>query len=127
MKKLIYFLLFSTAAFSQNYQYSLEEAPAKSAELVAGVNNQPEEIEYFKAYLLPIAQKATLQAAIDRYGSVRLEKGDYSGVDIVLKSNQRLYGHPSLTKVSNITIAAGSSGVVLENLLPQDKTITLQS
>lgn len=127
MKKLIYFLLFSTAAFSQNYQYSLEEAPAKSAELVAGVNNQAEEIEYFKAYLLPIAQKATLQAAIDRYGSVRLEKGDYTGVDIVLKSNQRLYGHPSLTKVSNITIAAGSSGIVLENLLPQDKTITLQA
>ncbi|OXA88989.1 hypothetical protein [Flavobacterium hercynium] len=130
MRSLIYFLLFSTVAFSQNYQYSLDVAAGKpsGAKIAAGgVNNQLEEIEYFKAYLLPIAQKATIQAAINKYGSVRLEKGDYTGVDIVMKSNQRLYGYPSLTKVSNITIAAGSSGVVLENLLPQDKTITLQA
>lgn len=129
MKKLIYFLLFSTAAFSQNYQYALEEAPVKSPEVPAPavVNNQLEEIEYFKAYLLPITKKATLQNALDTYGSVRLEKGDYSGVDIVLKNGQKLYGHPSLTRVSNITIAAGSRNVRLENLAPVDKTITLQS
>lgn len=95
--------------------------------VAAGVSNQLEEIEYFNAYLLPLAQKATLQAALDKYGSVRLEKGDYSGVDIVMKSNQRLYGHPSLSRVSNITVAAGSSGVILENLFPVDKTITLQA
>ena len=92
-----------------------------------GVNNQLEEIEYFKAYLLPLAKKATLQQALDTYGSVRLEKGDYSGVNIVMKSNQKLYGYPgSKTLVSNITIAAGSSGVLLDGLVPADKKIILQ-
>lgn len=212
MKKLIYFLLFSVAGFSQNYNYALEEAKTKTPDAptsliasqvtettvdlawtaptsttvkdyviynnnvllatstgtgltykvtglspktaysltvrtidnagkisadsniqaittlgAAGVNNQLEEIEYFKAYLLPITKKATLQVALDTYGSVRLEQGDYSGVDIVMKSNQRLYGHPSLTKVSNITISAGSSNIHLEDLLPADKNITLQA
>ncbi|TDO97050.1 hypothetical protein [Flavobacterium sp. 245] len=127
MKHLIYFLLFSTAVFSQNYQYSLDQAPVKTPETPTGVNNQLEEIDYFKAYLLPIAQKATLQSALDKYGSVRLEKGDYSGVDIVMTSDKRLYGHPSLTKVSNITIAAGSKNVRLENLLPSDKIIKFES
>ncbi|MFB3388550.1 hypothetical protein [Flavobacterium sp. LAR06] len=127
MKHLIFFLLFSTIVFSQNYHYAIDDAPVKTPEIPPGVNNQLEEIKYFEAFLLPIAQKANLQAALDLHGSVRLEKGDYSGVDIVMKSNQRLYGYPSLTKVSNITITAGSTGVVLENLLPQDKTITLQA
>jgi hypothetical protein len=75
MRSLIYFLLFSTVAFSQNYQYALEEAVIKpSQEKIAatGVNNQLEEIEYFKAYLLAISQKATIQVALDKYGSVRL-------------------------------------------------------
>lgn len=213
MKHLIYFLLFSTVVFSQNYQYSIEASQNKvlaaptglvaseitqtsvnltwtastgtasisdyriyndnnllvlsvgmgttykvtglipdttyrltvraidktgkmsdasniqtftTNKLSTGVNNQLEEIVYFDSYLLPISEKGNLQKAIDTYGSVRLEKGDYSGVDIVMKSNQRLYGHPTLTRVSNITIAAGSSGVVLENLFPVDKTITLQ-
>ena len=94
---------------------------------VVGVNNQLEEIEYFKAYLLPLAQKATLQQALDKYGSVRLEKGNYSGVNIVMKSNQSLYGHPSVTMVSNITIAAGSSNVHLEALNLADGSITFQS
>lgn len=118
MKKLIYFLLFSTAAFSQNYQYSLEEVPTKTPvpEVPSGVNNQLEEIEYFKAYLLPLAQKATLQAALDKYGSVRLEKGDYTiPGEIVLHSNQSLYGHNSLTLFGGIKIAAGSTNVHLED------------
>lgn len=129
MKKLIFFLLFSAAAFSQNYQYALEEAPVKSPEVPAPVlvNNQLEEIEYFKAYLLPLDQKANLQTALNTYKSVRLEKGDYSGVDIVMTSDQKLYGHPSLTKVSNITIAAGSRNVRLENLFPADKIIQFQA
>lgn len=125
---LIYFLLFSTVGFSQNYQYSLEEGKIPPpVVLPTGVNNQKEEIEYFKAYLLPIAQKANLQKALDTYGSVRLEKGDYSGVDVVLHSNQRLYGHPSLTKVSNITIAAGSTNVYLEQLSFADHTVTFEA
>ena len=128
MKHLIYFLLFSTVVFSQNYQYSLEETQVKPPVIPpTGVNNQLEEIEYFKAYLLPIAQKATIQAALDKYGSVRLEKGDYSGVDIVMKSNQRLYGYPTLTQVSNITIAAGSSNVYLQDLFPSGKNVTFQA
>lgn len=127
MKHLIYFLLFTTAVFSQNYQYSIEEASNKSTLKAAVVNNQLEEIEYFKAYLLPISKKATLQAALKTYGSVRLEKGDYSGVDIEMSSNQRLYGHPSLTKISNIKIKAGSTNVLLENLLPASRTITLEA
>lgn len=98
-----------------------------TAKAATGVNNQLEEIEYFKAYLLPIAQKANLQAALDTYGAVRLERGNYSGVNIVMRSNQKLYGHPSLTRVSNITIAAGSTNVQLVDLLPSDSFITLQA
>jgi hypothetical protein len=127
MKKLIYLLLFSTVGFAQNYQYALSEAPIKTVDKPQGVNNQLEEIEYFKAYLLPIEKKATLQQALDTYGAVRLGKGDYSGVDIVLKSDQRLYGHPSLTRVGNITIAAGSNGVVLMDLFPSGKNVTFQA
>jgi hypothetical protein len=125
MKNLIYFFLFfSTVVFSQNYNYAVED-PKKTTLPV--VNNQLEEIEYFNAYLLPITKKATLQSALDTYGSVRLEKGDYSGVNIVMRSNQKLYGHPTLTKVSNITIEAGSSGVHLEDLFPANSFITFQS
>ena len=65
MKHLIFFLLFSTVVFSQNYNYSLEEAQKKSAPAIPTVNNQLEEIEYFKAILWPITKKATLQVALD--------------------------------------------------------------
>jgi hypothetical protein len=128
MKNLIYFfLLFSTVVFSQNYNYGIDVPQKQILPVLPIVNNQLEEIEYFKAYLLPITKKATLQTALDTYGSVRLEKGDYSGVNIVMKSNQRLYGHPTLTKVSQITIASGSTNVVLENLFPADKKIIFQA
>lgn len=128
MKNLIYFfLLFSSVVLSQNYNYAIEETKKNTAPTLPVVNNQLEEIEYFKAYLLPITKKATLQQALDTYGSVRLEKGDYSGVNIVMRSNQRLYGHPTLTQVSNITILAGSNGVVLENLFPSGKEIIFQA
>jgi hypothetical protein len=130
MKKLIYLLLFSTVGFAQNYQYALGEAPTKTLVTPKGVNNQLEEIEYFKAYLLPIEKKATLQQALDTYGAVRLEKGDYSGTPITLHSNQKLYGHPAITGVPYITIAAGSSNVVLEDLGPlrdSDLQITMQA
>jgi len=91
-------------------------------------NNQSEEISYFSSYVLPVSQKANLQTALDTYGSVRLEKGDYSGVNIVMRTGQKLYGNPSfLSRVSNITIASGSKGVVLEDLFPVDKTITIQA
>lgn len=110
-------MLFSTVVFSQNYNYGIDEPQKQTLPVVPLVNNQLEEIEYFKAYLLPITKKATIQSALDTYGSVRLEKGDYRGVNVVMNSNQRLYGHPALTQLSSITIAAGSSGVRIENIL----------
>ncbi|MBZ4033587.1 hypothetical protein K6T82_02345 [Flavobacterium sp. 17A] len=127
MKHLIYFILLSTSVFSQNYHYAIDEAPVKTTPENPVVNNQLEETEYFKAYLLPLTQKATIQQALDKYGSVRLEKGDYSGTNIVMKSNQKLYGHPTQSRISAVTIAAGSTGVVLESVAPVDQTITLQS
>ena len=127
MKHLIYFLLFSSVVFSQNYQYSLDEGKTPPPiVLPTGVNNQLEEIEYFKAYLLPLSQKANLQQALNTYGSVRLEYGDYySTTPITINNNQKLYGHPTLTRVPRIIVAAGSSNVVLENLYPVDESITI--
>lgn len=116
MRHLIYFLLFSSVVFSQNYNYAIEEPKKITLPTLPVVNNQLEEIEYFKAYLLPLTKKATLQVALDTYGSVRLEKGDYSGVPIIMRSNQKLYGHPSITGVPYITIASGSTNVILEDL-----------
>ena len=127
MKHLIYFLLFSSVVFSQNYNYAIDEPKKSTVPVIPSVNNQLEEIEYFKAYLLPITKKATLQVALDTYGSVRLEKGDYSGVNIVMRSNQKLYGHPTLTKVSNITIASGSSNVFLSSLSFGDRTLAFEA
>jgi hypothetical protein len=40
-------------------------------------NQHEKKLNISKAYLLPIEKKATLQQALDTYGSVRL-KGDYS-------------------------------------------------
>lgn len=91
------------------------------------ITNQPEEIRYFNAYYLPIEEKNNIQIALNEHGSVRLGQGDYSGVDIVIDSNMSLYGHPSLTMVSNITIKAGSSDVLLEDLFPADKLVTFES
>lgn len=80
--------------------------------------NQPEEIAYFSAYLLPISQRANLQNALDTYGSVRLEAGNYSGTALTMRSNQRLYGHPDTSITPQITIAAGSSNVILDQIYP---------
>lgn len=108
------------------------EQQQKRIRTISGVvppvnNNQLEEIEYFNAYLLPLSEKSNIQNALSEYGSIRLEKGDYSGVDLVLSSNQKIYGHPSSSQVSNITISAGSTGIVLENLVTSDKNIVLES
>ena len=113
MKYLICCLLLTTLVFSQNYHYSITNKKVTST----GVNNQLEEIEYFKAYLLPIAEKNNLQKAIDTYGSVRLEKGDYSGSsDITLHSGQKLLGYPNYNKVPKIIIAAGSNNIKVTNI-----------
>ena len=77
------------------------------------ISNQLEEIEYYSAYYLPIEEKANIQTALDTYGSVRLGKGNYSGVNVVLHNNQKLLGHPSLTAVSAVTFAQGTSNAKL--------------
>ena len=122
MKYLIYCLFFTTLVFSQNYNYSITNNLATST----GVNNQLEEIEYFKAYLLPLAEKNNLQKALDTYGAVRLEKGDYSGgSDITLHSGQKLLGYPNFNKVPKIIIAAGSSNIKITNI--NSGSITFQA
>ncbi|WP_148560691.1 hypothetical protein [Zobellia galactanivorans] len=87
---------------------------------VIEAENLPEEKLYFDSYLLPLEDAYKLQEALDTYGSVRLEKGTYPGTEITLKTGQRLFGHPSVTKYNNtITIKAGSSNVRVQNMYPQ--------
>lgn len=83
------------------------------------VNNQLEEIAYFSAYLLPYNERANLQSALNTYGSVRLEAGNYrvGGVSsITLTSNMKLYGHQSYNEMPEINIAAGSSNVLVTSV-----------
>lgn len=90
--------------------------------------NQIEEIQYFDSYLLPLSEKNNLQSALDEYGSIRLEKGDYRGTSISISSNQKIYGHPSLQSiVPNITIKAGSTGIILDHLFCNDNSIILEA
>jgi hypothetical protein len=127
---LILLILVTTTCFSQKHVVGQHKKFKRTIYNILNIPttaNQSEEIAYFNAYLLPISQKANLQTALDTYGVVRLESGDYSGVNIVMNSNQKLYGNPSLTRVSNITITAGSSNVVLQDLYPVSSTITLQA
>jgi hypothetical protein len=122
MKHLIYFLLFSTVVFSQNYNYALEEASKKTVTAVPAVPtgyNQLEEIEYFKAYVLPLSQRANLQNALNTYRSVRLEAGNYrvGGVaKVTLTSNMKLYGHQSYNEMPEINIAAGATNVLVTSV-----------
>ncbi|HSE99902.1 MAG TPA: hypothetical protein VLA48_03315 [Nitrososphaeraceae archaeon] len=91
------------------------------------IHNQQEEINYFNAYLLPLSDKALIQEALDTYGAVRLEQGDYSGVDIVMKSNQRLYGNLAINSVNKITIQAGSSNVYIDNVISGGNSFVFES
>lgn len=91
------------------------------------LSNQLKEIDYFNAYFLPLSQKSELQNALDTYGSVRLDRGDYSGVNILMSSNQKLYGHPSLSGISNITIVEGSQNITVEYLTFADNKLIFQA
>jgi hypothetical protein len=125
---LILLILITTTCFSQKHVVGQHKKFKRTIYNILNIPttaNQAEETTYFSTYLLPIAQKADIQTALNTYGSVRLERGDYSGVNIVMNSNQKLYGHPALSKVTGVTIAAGSSGVVLQDLLPT--TVTFQA
>ncbi len=82
-------------------------------------NNQIEEIAYFDAYLLPYSQRANLQTALNTYGAVRLESGNYrvGGVASVnLTSNMRLYGHSSYNEMPPINITAGATNVLVTSV-----------
>jgi len=83
-------------------------------------DNMPGEDDYLKAHLYPLAgaSVAGLQKAIDTYGSVRLENGDYNskGGVIYLGSNDKLYGYTSGTSVPPITILQGSIGVLIDGV-----------
>ncbi|WP_149274150.1 hypothetical protein [Pareuzebyella sediminis] len=117
-----------TAMFGQTYTYSLDKDSNTSASALEKVStgNEPEEDVYFNAYLLPIERADELQKALDTYGSVRLERGKYTGDPIVLKTGQKLIGHPAITIVDvPITIKAGSSKIRLQNINP--KTLKFES
>ncbi|MGQ7947212.1 hypothetical protein [Flavobacterium sp. WC2509] len=119
MKHLIYLLLFSTAVFSQNYNYAVKKTQKSISPVAPVANNQAEEIEYFNAYLLPLAQKANLQAALNTYRAVRLEAGNYKegGLQrITLNSNMKLYGHSSYNEMPEINIAAGATNVLVTSV-----------
>jgi len=121
MKKLITYLLLLACVFgnaqilpslvSQSKRRNVSQPPPPPT-----TNNLIEEQAYFASHFLPISEKANIQTALNTYGSVRLDKGDYSGVPITMTSNQSLYGHPEVTTVSPITIAAGSTGGRLESV-----------
>lgn len=118
---LVFIFCYSTV-FSQNYQYSLDassKSAAVSSRELGNAKNQPEEDFYFKAYHLPIERAYDLQEALDTYGTVRLDKGTYPGNPIVMKTGQKLIGHPSVTQLKvAITIKAGSSQIRLQNINP---------
>jgi hypothetical protein len=91
-------------------------------------NNQAEELAYFSAHLLPLSQKENLQQALNTYGSVRLEKGDYTTSNpIELNSNQRLYGYTTLNPIGSIIIKAGSTNVHLEDLNVDSFTVSFEA
>jgi len=118
MKYLIYTLLFSTVVFSQNYYYAAGSENSAPSDMKTSFN-QVDEIVYFNAYLLPLSRKAELQTALDTYGSVRLEEGDYreGGLQtITLTSNMKLFGHHTYNVVPKINIAAGASSVTVASI-----------
>lgn len=73
-------------------------------------------------YFLPLAQRLNLQSALDQYGAVRLENGDYSlgtaaNSAITMRTGYRLYGVGVIScKVPSLIIAAGAQGVVVSGV-----------
>lgn len=119
MKQLIYLLLFSTAVFSQNYNYAVKKTQKSTPPVTSISYNQVEEDEYFKAYLLPLSDRANLQNALNTHKAVRLEEGNYKeggSPKITLESGMKLYGHSSYNIVPEINIAAGSKNVLINSI-----------
>lgn len=126
MKKLLILLVaFSVNANAQLIGITMSQINRSTVPVPEIVNSFQDEEAYFSAYFLPISEKANLQSALDTYGSVRLDAGDYSGTAITIGSNQKLYGHTFITTVPNITIAGGSSNFHIENIRMVNDNSTL--
>ncbi|MDI1429308.1 right-handed parallel beta-helix repeat-containing protein [Polyangium sorediatum] len=68
------------------------------------------------AFLVTVADAATLQDALDTHGIVRLERGSYlASPPLVLRSGQQLYGLRS--ELPLLTIEPGATGIILANVL----------
>lgn len=122
---LIAFIFFSYSCNSQILSSIIKSQQSKrTASSIPAAppdpENTPPEIEYFSAYELPLASASTLQSALDTYGSVRLQQGDYTASGaITMTSNQKLYGYlgEAGTKLGgHITVASGSTNVHIENI-----------
>lgn len=79
-----------------------------------------------EAVLVPLADAATLQEALDTHGIVRLERGHYGTLileqggtgpapPLVIRSGQQIYGLRS--GLPPLTIEPGATGIILSNLL----------
>ncbi|MGE5944971.1 MAG: hypothetical protein ACM31G_11595, partial [Flavobacteriales bacterium] len=88
----------------------------KKGHFEPSLNQQEEIVALENTYYLPISEKANLQSALNTYNEVRLGKGDYSGTAITMSGNMKLYGHPTITTMSGITVASGSNGVVIDGV-----------
>lgn len=121
--KILFFIL-ATPIVAQDYSSRLDLIPVNSKNSfldISEAKNLPEEDLYFDSYLLPIERAYELQKALDTYGSVRLEKGTYPGNPIVLKSDQKLIGHPKITKLNfTVSIKSGSTKVRIQDVDPKD-------
>ncbi|WP_226543525.1 fibronectin type III domain-containing protein [Neotamlana laminarinivorans] len=106
-------------------------APEKIEKDVANTpilsENMPSEIDFQAATLYPLSGSSIsgLQDAIDTYGTIRLEAGDY-GQDagtIYLDSNDKIYGVINTTLMPDIVVKRGSSGILLDGVNYADITI----
>lgn len=117
--KLLPFILFFCCytVFPQSFGYSLENSSNNARKASWDGVNLYEEYIYFSAYVLPVSESYRLQDALNTHKYVRLEKGVYSSTPIVMKSGQRLFGHPTITKLNTtVTIKAGSNKVRIQNM-----------
>lgn len=73
-------------------------------------------------HLVPVGEASTLQAALDRYGVVRLESANYEKKGppaLVLRSGQRIYGSPG-TWLPKIQVENGAHDAVLSTVGTQE-------
>lgn len=75
------------------------------------------------AYRLTVANRAQMQTALDTYGVVRLDAGDYytgGPANVVIKPGQKLIGIPGVSIVPKITIQAGCSAATVMGVTSGD-------